>query len=131
MKEVYEFLQKCKTFYVATTDGDKPKVRPFGVCMIFEDKLYFSSSSAKPFWTQIVNNPNIEICAYDGNTDWLRISAKIVADSRSEVKAQMLKENPHLGPIYANADYPVGLFYLSNAHATFEDLAGKKDVRTF
>ena len=39
MKEVAAFLQHCKPFYLATMDGDKPQVRPFGALCEFEDKL--------------------------------------------------------------------------------------------
>ncbi|WP_370853881.1 pyridoxamine 5'-phosphate oxidase family protein [Megasphaera sp.] len=48
MKEVAAFLQHCKPFYLATMDGDKPQVRPFGALCEFEDKLYLSRRTKKP-----------------------------------------------------------------------------------
>ncbi|MDR0850840.1 MAG: pyridoxamine 5'-phosphate oxidase family protein [Christensenellaceae bacterium] len=131
MKKVYDFLKKCKTFYVATIDGDQPRVRPFGVCEIIEDKLYFSTSNTKPFWKQITKNPNIEICAYDGQINYLRVSAKAIPDSRNIVKDAMLKGNPHLEQIYKEYDKTVILFYISQATATFEDFNGKKEIIKF
>lgn len=40
MQEVYDFLKSAGTYYLATVDGDQPRVRPFGTIDIFEGKLY-------------------------------------------------------------------------------------------
>lgn len=72
MQKVYDFLKKCGTYYLATVDGDKPKVRPFGTVDIFEDKLYIQTGKVKQISKQIHANPNVEICAFmDGK--WLRL----------------------------------------------------------
>ena len=64
MEEVYEFLKKCGTYYLATIDGDQPRVRPFGTVLIFEDKLYIQTGKAKNVSKQMLANPKIEICAF-------------------------------------------------------------------
>ena len=81
MREVYDFLKKCQTYYLATMDGDQPRVRPFGTVNIFEDKLYIQTGKIKDVSKQIMANPKIEICAFDGQ-EWLRITALAVEDDR-------------------------------------------------
>ena len=73
MQEVYEFLKKCGTYYLATVEGDQPRVRPFGTVDIFEDKLYIQTGKVKDVSKQIQKNPKVELCAFDGEK-WLRVS---------------------------------------------------------
>ena len=117
MKEVYEFLKNCKVFYVATVDGDKPRVRPFGALNIFEDKLYIQTGKVKDVSKQIEKNPNIEISGmYDGS--WIRLSATAVRDDRREAKAAMLDANPLLKGMYSADDDNTEVLYLKDAKAT-------------
>ena len=118
MKEVYDFLKKCGTYYLATVDGDKPKVRPFGTVGIFEDKLYIQTGKVKPTSKQIHDNPNVEICAFDGSK-WLRLSGELVADDRRGAKKHMLDAYPMLRNMYNEDDGNTEVFYFKNATATF------------
>ena len=118
MEEVYNFLKQCGTFYIATEDGNKPKVRPFGVVNIFEGKLYIQTGKIKNVSKQMQTNPNVEICGYlDGK--WVRIEAKVVRDDRREAKASMLDANPILRGMYSEDDDNTEVLYLENAKATF------------
>jgi uncharacterized pyridoxamine 5'-phosphate oxidase family protein len=47
MQEVYEFLKKCGTYYLATIDDDQPRVDPFGTVNIFENRLYIQTGKKK------------------------------------------------------------------------------------
>ena len=85
MQEVYEFLKKCGAYYLATIDGDQPRVRPFGTYLIFEDKLYIQTGKVKDVSKQMMANPKIEICAFSGDT-WIRIAATAVEDDRIELR---------------------------------------------
>ena len=118
MEEVYEFLKKCGTFYLATEEGDKPRVRPFGVVNIFEGKLYIQTGKSKNVSKQIEINPNVEICAFmDGK--WIRLEGKVVRDDRYEAKASMLDANPSLKSMYSADDDNTEVLYFENAKATF------------
>ncbi len=118
MEEVYEFLKKCGTFYIATEDGDKPRVRPFGVVNIFEGKLYIQTGKAKNVSKQIQENPNVEICSFlDGK--WIRLEGKVVRDDRREAKKSMLDANPVLRSMYSEDDDNTEVLYFENAKATF------------
>ena len=85
MKEVYSFLKKCETYYLATIDGDQARVRPFGTIHIFENKLYFQTGKSKRVSKEIHAYPKVELCAFDGET-WLRVAAKAVEDPRIEAQ---------------------------------------------
>ena len=117
MKEVYEFLKSAGTYYLATVDGDQPRVRPFGTINVFEDKLYIQTGKSKDVSKQIQANPKVEICAFaDGK--WIRIAGKLVRDERREAKADMLEAYPNLKAMYSADDDNTEVLYFENAVAT-------------
>lgn len=118
MREVYDFLKKCGTYYLATVEDDQPRVRPFGTVEIFEDKLYIQTGKAKPVSKQMNVNPKVEICAFDGST-WLRLSGEMVPDERVEAKKHMLDAYPSLRGMYNENDDNTQVLYITNATAVF------------
>lgn len=118
MEEVYEFLKKCGVFFIATEDGDKPRVRPFGVVHIFEGKLYIQTGKIKNVSKQIQINPNVEISAFTEGR-WIRLEGKVVRDDRREAKASVLDANPELKGMYSADDDNTEVLYFENAKATF------------
>lgn len=117
MKEIYDFLKKCKTYYLATIDGDQPRVRPFGTVDLFEDKLYIQTGKVKNVSKQMQANPKIEICAFDGS-EWIRIEATTVRDDRVEAKQHMLDAYPNLQKMYKADDDNTEVLYLKDVNAT-------------
>jgi uncharacterized pyridoxamine 5'-phosphate oxidase family protein len=118
MREVYDFLKSCEIYYLATVDGTKPRVRPFGTVDIFEDKLYFQTGKVKNVSKQIESNPNVELCAMSSDGRWIRVEAKAVEDGRLEAKQHMLDAYPSLKDRYSAADDNTQVFYLKDAVAT-------------
>lgn len=118
MQEVYEFLKKCGTYYLATVEGDQPRVRPFGTIDLFENKLYIQTGKVKNVSKQIQANPNVELCAFsDGK--WLRVAGKLVRDDRVEAKRHMLDNYPSLKAMYSAEDDNTEVLYFEGATATF------------
>ena len=118
MNEVYEFLKEAQTYYLATVEGDQPRVRPFGTVDIFEDKLYIQTGKVKAVSKQIAANPKVELCAFkDGK--WLRVSGELVRDERVEAKAHMLDNYPSLKGMYSAEDDNTEVLYFKNATASF------------
>ena len=103
MQEVYEFLKQCGTYYLATVEGDQPRVRPFGTVDIFEGRLYIQTGKVKDVSKQIQKNPKVELCAFDKGK-WLRVSGKLVRDDRVEAKEHMLAAYPSLQSRYSATD---------------------------
>lgn len=117
MQEIYEFLKNAGTYYLATVDGDQPRVRPFGTIDIFENKLYIQTGKVKAVSKQIQANPKVEICAFaDGK--WIRIAGKLVRDDRVEPKAHMLDSYPNLKKMYDAHDDNTEVLYFEDAVAT-------------
>ncbi len=127
MKEVYDFLKKCKTYYLATVDGDQPRVRPFGTVDMFEDKLYIQTGKVKNVSKQMQANPKIEICAFDDG-EWIRVAATAVRDDRVEVKQHMLDAYPNLQKMYKADDDNTEVLYLKDATATIYSFAATPRV---
>ncbi|MGE5604682.1 MAG: pyridoxamine 5'-phosphate oxidase family protein [Bacteroidota bacterium] len=130
MKEVYDFLKKCQTYYLATADGDQPRVRPFGTVDLFEGKLYIQTGKVKDVSRQIQVNPKIEICAWDGN-EWIRVAATAVRDDRLEAKRHMLDAYPALQGMYRADDDNTEVLYLKDATATIYSFTAKPRVIRF
>ena len=130
MKETYEFLMKCGTFYLATIDNDKPRVRPFGALNVFEDKLYIQTGKSKNVSKQMQINNNVEICGFtDGK--WIRVEGKVVRDDRREAKVSMLEANPMLKSMYSADDDNTEVLYLRDAKATIYSFTDKPIVIEF
>ena len=132
MKEVYEYLKKCGTFYIATAQGDQPRVRPFGAVNIFEDKLYLITGKVKDFSKQLSANPNMELSGMIGDEGtWIRVAATLVNDDRLEAKQSMLDAYPMLNDRYKVDDDNIQVLYLKDATATIASFAGEPKVIKF
>ena len=116
MKEVYEFLKDAKTYYLATVDGNIPRVRPFGTIDLFEDKLYIQTGKSKDVYKQILNNNNVEICAFN-NGKWIRVTGKLIEDNRVEAKHHMLDNYPELRGMYSELDDNTVVLYFESFKA--------------
>ena len=127
MKEVYEFLKKAGTYYLATVEGDQPRVRPFGTINIFEDKLYIQTGKVKEVSKQIQKNPKVEICAFDKGK-WIRVSGELVRDDRREAKQAMLDSYPDLQGMYSADDDNTEVLYFKNATAVISSFTEEPKV---
>lgn len=130
LEKITAFLKEVKTYYLATADSDQPRVRPFGTVHIFEDKLYIQTGKSKDVSKQIHANPNVEICAFDGN-DWLRICGKLVEDDRIEARQSMLDDYPELQAMYKADDGNSEVFYFKDATAIFSSFTHDPEVIEF
>jgi uncharacterized pyridoxamine 5'-phosphate oxidase family protein len=130
MQEVYEFLKNCGTYYLATVDGDQPRVRPFGTVDIFEGKLYIQTGKVKDVSKQLQKNPKAEICGFmDGK--WIRVAGKLIRDDRVEAKAHMLDNYPNLKDRYSAEDDNTEVLYFEDAIATVYSFTEEPKVITF
>ena len=130
MEEVYDFLKKCGTFYLATEEGNQPRVRPFGAINVFEDKLYIQTGKIKNVSKQMQENPNVEMCGFvDGK--WIRLEGKVVRDERREAKESMLDANPMLKRMYSADDDNTEVLFFEKAKATFYSFTEEPKVVEF
>lgn len=131
MKKVLDYLKTCGAFYLATTDGDQPRVRPFGAVCEFEGKLYITTNNQKKVFAQMKKNPKIEISAMVKGT-WLRLEAEAVQDDRREAKEAMLEDNKaSLSKLYSIDDGIFEVLYLKNATATIYSFTADPETIKF
>lgn len=130
MEEVFEFLKSCEVYYLATVEGDQPRVRPFGTVDIFEGKLYIQTGKVKNVSKQIQENPKVEICACEGGK-WLRVSGKLVRDDRVEAKKHMLDNYPELRSMYSEDDDNTEVLYFEDATAVFYSFTDEPKIIKF
>ena len=130
MQEVHDFLKACGAYYLATVEGDQPRVRPVGTVNIYDGKLYIQTGKVKPVSKQIAANPKVEICAFNG-TEWIRVAATAVADDRVEAKQSMLDAYPNLQKMYSATDDNTNVLYLKDAVATIASFGGAPKVIEF
>ena len=130
MQRVVDFLKEAGTYYLATIDGDRPRVRPFGTVNVFEGKLYIQTGKVKDVSKQIHANPKVEICAFK-DADWVRISGELVEDDRREARVSMLEAYPSLQGMYSADDGNTEVFYLKNATATFSSFTKAPETIEF
>ena len=130
MDKIYQFLQDAGTYYLATVEGDQPRVRPFGTIDLFEGRLYIQTGKKKDVSKQIHLNPKIEICAFKDGV-WLRVAAKAVADDRIEAQQHMLDAYPSLQGMYKAGDGNTEVFCLTEGVATFSSFANPPETVTF
>jgi len=132
LKEVFDFIKKCGTYYLATVEGNQPRVRPFGTIDIFEGKLYIQTGKVKPVSKQLKENPKAELCCFDGESGtWLRLAGELVNDDRVEAKKHMLDNYPDLRNMYNENDDNSQVLYFKNSTATFSSFGGAPKVVKF
>ncbi|SMC72191.1 Uncharacterized protein, pyridoxamine 5'-phosphate oxidase (PNPOx-like) family [Oscillospiraceae bacterium] len=130
MEKTAAFLKAAGTYYLATTDGDQPRVRPFGTVNIFDGKLYIQTGKSKDVSKQLHINPKAEICAFkDGS--WIRVACELIEDDRREARESMLNAYPQLRAMYSEDDGNTEVFYMKNATATFSSFTAAPEVETF
>ena len=130
MEEVYQFLKACSTYYLATMDGDQPRVRPFGTVDLYNGQLTIQTGRKKDVAQQMLKNPKVEICAFDGKR-WLRLAARAVEVPQVAAQEHMLEAYPNLRAMYAPGDGNTIIFALQEVTATFSSFTAPSRTLTF
>lgn len=130
MDQVEKFLKEAQTYYLATVEGNQPRVRPFGTAHIFEGKLYIQTGKIKDVSKQLHQNPKAEICAFK-NGEWLRVSGELIEDDRIEARQSMLDAYPSLQNMYQADDGNTEVFYFKDATAIFSSFTHEPQIIKF
>ncbi len=130
MERVVQFLKEAGTYYLATVEGEQPRVRPFGTAHIFEGRLYIQTGKSKDVSKQIHANPKVEVCAFK-DSRWLRVTGELVEDDRREAKQSILDAYPSLQNMYSADDGNTEVFYFKNVTATFSSFTKESEIVKF
>ena len=130
MERVVQFLKEAEVYYLATVDGDQPRVRPFGTAHVFEGRLYIQTGKSKDVSKQIHANNKVEICAFK-NGEWLRVAGRLIEDDRREARQSMLDAYPSLQAMYSADDGNTEVLYFEDAVATFSSFTSQPETVKF
>ena len=130
MNEIYEFLKAAGTYYLATVEEGRPRVRPFGTIDLFEGRLYIQTGLKKDVARQMLADPHVELCAFQGGK-WIRVSAEAVLDERIEAQKHMLDAYPSLQAMYQPGDGNTAVFELKNGVAVIASFTDAPQTFTF
>ncbi len=130
IEKVAQFLKECGTYYLATVEGDQPRVRPFGTAEIFEDKLYIQTGRSKNVSKQLAENPKFEISGMNKG-EWIRVEGELVDDDRIEAKKNMLDHYPALRNMYDEKDENTQVLYMKNVTATICSFTHEPEIYNF
>ena len=127
IEKVYQFLDEAHTYYLATVEGDQPRVRAFGTALLYDGKLYIQTGKVKPVSHQIAANPKVEICALKGGK-WIRIAGELVNDDSRDVKVAMLEKMPSLKGMYSPDDGNTQVLYFRSGEAVFSSFTSAPET---
>ena len=131
IQKLHDFLRKAGTYYLATSDGEQPRVRPFGTALLFENKIYILTSKEKDVSKQIDSNPKFEISAMNTSDKWIRVSGTLKADDRIVVHQAILEAYPHLKNMYTAGGENTHTLYLDEVKAviySFTEIPEELDI---
>jgi len=132
MKEVQAYLKECGAFFIATVDGDQPRVRPFGVSEIIDGRLYIMTGKRKEVFKQMAANGKFEICALKpSGAEWMRLSGTLVNDETLAVKEEFLNRNEELKSMYRADDDNMAVLYIQDATVRFCSFSAPERKVTF
>ncbi|AWI05671.1 pyridoxamine 5'-phosphate oxidase family protein [Clostridium drakei] len=128
MKKALEFLKESGTFYLATNEGDQPRVRPFGAVFEYEGKLYIVSNNTKKCFKQMMENPKVEISGMNKKGQWIRVTGEVANDDRREVKELALEAVPSLKSMYNVDDGIFAVLYFTKGTATISSFTAEPET---
>lgn len=130
VEKVAKFLEEAGVYYLATVEGDQPRVRPFGTVLLCGDKLYIQTGKIKDVSKQIAANPKVEISAFKDGV-WVRVAGELAEDDNYDIKAAMLEKMPNLKAMYSADDDNMQMLYFKDATATFSSFTAAPETVTF
>ena len=117
MSKIKDFLQETGVFFLATVDGDQPKLRPLGAFLEKDGKLIFGVGDFKDVYRQMRANPLVEIAACKADGHWLRYTGKAVFETDESYAKEMIR-TAGLDAIYnEQTGHKLMTFHLEDATA--------------
>ncbi len=131
--EILEYVKANPDCYVATVEGDKPRVRAFTMYKVDEKGIIFQTWKIKDIYPQLQKNPNVELCFRDpvGGRQ-LRISGQAELDESMELKKQVVADRPFMKKtVDAKGWDVVAMYRIKNAKAFWWTGKTNFDPKTF
>ena len=124
MQTVLAYLKECGAYFIATTEGTQPRVRPFGAAEIIDGRLYIMTGKVKDFFKQVSANSEFEICAMKASgAEWMRLVGGDVTAVQCLMYTGILESCIQCGLIQTNSGYRA-LFEAGSIGAQIADTDG-------
>ncbi|WP_298846491.1 pyridoxamine 5'-phosphate oxidase family protein [Clostridium sp.] len=128
MNKALEFLQESGIFYLATIEGNQPRVRPFAASFEYEGKLYIATNNTKKCFRQMLENPKFEMSSMNKKGQWIRVTGEVTNDDRREVKELALESIPSLKTMYNLDDGIFAVLYFTKGTATISSFTAQPET---
>ena len=130
LEQVYGFLSEAGTYYLATADGDQPRVRPFGTVLLYGGKLCIQTGKKKDVAKQIEKNPRVELCAFKDGA-WLRVAGEMAELDDRAARVAMLDRYPELKAMYDPDDGNTAVYCFTQGKATLCSFTAPPETLAF
>ena len=129
MSKINDFLTEAGVFFMATVDGDQPKLRPLGAHLQMDGKIMFGVGDFKDVYKQLLANPKVEIVACKPDGKWLRYTGKAVFETDEKYAQIVIEQTPVLKNTYNDeTGYKMMMFHLEDAKAVQIAVMGSGEV---
>jgi uncharacterized pyridoxamine 5'-phosphate oxidase family protein len=125
---VVRFLGDAGAFHIATIDGDRPQVRPFGAALNIDGKLTLCTGAWKNVAKQIAANPNVAISAMLADGRYIRISGRLADASTDESRGAFFAAMPNLAELYKGKEKEFLVLSFESGEAVVSDMAGNSET---
>lgn len=124
LQDCFEFTRNNPVCFLATMDGDQPRVRAFLFWFADETGFYFQTLAPKDVFLQIKANPKVEVCFFNSGdlmtVRTLRITGKAEIVDNPALKERLLREMTFLAAVGDGPKDPVfQIFRIANGEAVF------------
>ena len=138
IQDCIKFTNENPICYLATVEGDQPRVRALGFWFADSTGFYFQTGAIKDFYHQLRNNPKAEVCFYKQEGmigPMLRICGSVEFVDDKKLKEKVINDRPFLKGFGLTPESP-GLIIFRIAHGqahfwTMENNLKPKEIIEF
>lgn len=132
-KDCVAFANEVKIAWLATAEGDQPRVRVLGMWFADETGFYFQIGGNKDVYKQLLNNPKVEVGFYrpgENAGTVLRVGGEIEFLSDPDLKKKVLEERPFLKQFGLTPDHPgLVIFRIARGQAHFWTMQSSQEAK--
>ena len=122
LEEYAKFANENPACYLATAEGDQPRVRAMGMWYADETGFYFQTQSVKALYKQIQENDKVEVyfCTPDFSKT-MRVSGRVRSIEDTELRRKCIEERPFIKDMEITdpEDPMLAVFHLYTGEAYF------------
>lgn len=123
-----KFATENPVTYIATADGDQPRVRAFAMWFCDATGFYYHTGTPKRIYGQLKKNPNVELCFYkpgEGAGTMMRVTGKTEFLKDKALEERLFRDRPWVKDLLAAAPKggELAIFRVAHGEAYFWTMA--------